>query len=77
MNRQAPPALRTVTLVLGALMIALGLFLALRPLMAPGRPVTNSRWLDMAFALFFLVRGAMNVRSARRARGPGAPPPAA
>ena len=69
--------MRPVALVLGLLMIALGLFLALRPLLAPGRPVTASRWLDIAFALFFLLRGAMNVRSARRPRGPGAPPPAA
>ena len=75
MTRQARPALRTVTLVSGLLMIALGLFLAVRPLVAPGRPVTASRWLDMAFALFFLLRGALNVRSARRARA-GATPPA-
>jgi hypothetical protein len=76
-NRQAPSPLRSVTLVLGLLMIALGLFLALRPLLAPGRPVTTSPWLDMAFALFFLVRGAMNVRGGRRSRGPPAPPPSA
>ena len=74
MTRQARPALRTVTLVIGLLMIALGLFLAVRPLVAPGRPVTASRWLDMAFALFFLLRGALNVRSARRARAGQTPP---
>lgn len=74
MTRQARPALRTVTLVIGLLMIALGLFLAVRPLVAPGRPVTASRWLDMAFALFFLLRGALNVRAARRARAAESPP---
>jgi hypothetical protein len=54
-------------LVLGVLMIALGLYVALRPLVAPGRPLTGRLWLDVAFAALFLLRGAMNVRSARRA----------
>lgn len=53
-------------MVLGAIMIALGAFLAARPLYAPGRPLTPSIWLDLAFALFFVLRGLMNVRAARR-----------
>ena len=53
--------------VLGAAMIAIGAFVAIRPLTgAP--PVTGSRVLDMAFAALFLVRGMMNVRMMRRLR---------
>jgi hypothetical protein len=65
--------------LLGALMIALGAVVALAPLLAPlllHRPsITPSRWLDMVFAFFFIVRGVMNVRLARRidARGGGRP----
>jgi hypothetical protein len=56
----------TFVLVLGLLMIALGLYVAIRPLVAPGPPLTGARWLDVAFAVVFLLRGAMNVQSARR-----------
>ena len=67
---------RTLLLVLGAIMIGIGLFVALRPVMSPGRPLTGQRTLDLIFALFFLLRGAWNVRVALRApRGPVAPPP--
>lgn len=59
---------RVVALVVGIVMIGLALFLIARPFFPPGAPVTNARWLDLAFAAFFLVRGAMNVRSALRAR---------
>jgi hypothetical protein len=55
-----------VTLALGVVMILLGAFVALRPLWAGPRPLSASRWLDAAFALFFLLRGWMNVRLARR-----------
>ena len=67
--------------LLGVLMIALGVVVALAPFLAPHllhRPsVTPSRWLDMIFAFFFIVRGVMNVRLARRvdARGGGRPSP--
>jgi uncharacterized membrane protein HdeD (DUF308 family) len=53
-------------LVLGWVMIALGLFVALHPLWSHGRPVTASIWLDMAFAAVFLLRGVMNIRAKRR-----------
>ena len=59
-------ARRVVVLVLGLIMIGVGLFIAARPLVAPGRPFTASRWLDMVFAFFFLLRGAWNVRTALR-----------
>jgi hypothetical protein len=64
---------RVVALVVGLVMIGLALFLIARPLFPAGGPVTNARWLDLAFAAFFLLRGAMNVRSALRARA-GEPP---
>jgi hypothetical protein len=49
-------------LVLGVAMFALGLFVALRPLWVHA-PVTGARWLDMAFAIVFMLRGAINVRT--------------
>ena len=61
-------ARRVVTLVLGVAMFAIGLFVAVRPLWTPA-PVTGARWLDMAFAIVFMLRGAINIRTvmARRA----------
>lgn len=56
-----------VLLVVGLIMMALGAFVALRPLWAGPRPLTAERWLDVAFAAFFLLRGWMNVRAALRA----------
>ena len=53
-------------IVLGIVMILLGSYVALHPLWAHGRPITGSIWFDMAFAALFLLRGAMNVRGARR-----------
>ena len=62
-------------LVLGLAMIGLGAYIALRPLLDSGRALTGTRWLDMAFAFVFLLRGVMNVQSARRsARGAELPP---
>ncbi len=62
---------RKIALGLGVVMIVLGLVVLGRSFLGDG-PVTTSRGLDVAFALFFVVRGAMNVRVARRA--PPAPP---
>ena len=61
---------QTLKLVLGVVMMVLGAVVALRPLWAPGRPLTGSTWLDVAFAVLFLLRGVMNVQSARRAARP-------
>ena len=70
--RSAPG--RVFLLLLGLIMVGLGLFVAVRPLIAPGRPLTGQRWLDLVFALFFLARGAWNVRVATRTpRGPAGP----
>jgi hypothetical protein len=61
---------QTIKLVLGVVMIVLGVVVASRPLWAPGRPLTGSVWMDMAFAALFLLRGVMNVKSARRVARP-------
>ena len=62
-------------LALGALLILIGIYVAIRPLFGSG-PVTGSRPLDAGFAVFFLLRGVMNLRAARRqsrAAGPDVP----
>jgi hypothetical protein len=59
-----------VALGLGVVMMGLGAFVALRPLWAGPAPLSSSRWLDAAFAFFFLLRGWMNVRSALRTARP-------
>ena len=56
-----------IVLVIGIAMAAIGAFIALRPFWAGPVPMSSSRWLDMAFAAFFLIRGLMNVQGARRA----------
>lgn len=64
-------------LLLGAIQVAVGVFIALRPLVGSGAPLTSTRVLDMAFAAFFLIRGIMNMRTALRTprRDPVPPPP--
>jgi hypothetical protein len=62
------PTRAIVLLVLGALMVGLGAYVAGR-LLAGGAALTGNRWLDGAFALFFLLRGATNLAAARRMRG--------
>lgn len=47
-------------------MFALGLFVAVRPLFTHNAVLTGARWLDLTFALVFMVRGLMNVRSGMR-----------
>ena len=60
-------------LLLGALMFALGVFVAVRPLWTHGAAVTGARWLDVTFALLFMLRGCMNVRGALRRSSQAAP----
>ena len=66
-----------IGLVIGVVMIGIAVFLLARPFFPPGTPVTTTRWLDLAFAAFFLLRGGMNLRAALRARAepPRAEPP--
>jgi uncharacterized membrane protein HdeD (DUF308 family) len=54
-----------IALVLGLLMIALGAFIGVR-LVLGSPPLTRSLPLDCVFALFFVARGALNIRAARR-----------
>jgi uncharacterized membrane protein HdeD (DUF308 family) len=56
------------TFVLGVIMFAIGLFVALRPLWSHNAVSLGSRWLDLTFALVFMLRGAINIRTARRRR---------
>ena len=53
---------------LGIVLLGLGAYVAIRPLWAHGVAITGSRWLDGTFAAVFLLRGVMNVRSARARR---------
>jgi hypothetical protein len=57
---------RTLSLIFGIVMLGLGAYVALRPLWSHGATVTRQRWLDIAFAGFFLLRGGMKVNAARR-----------
>ena len=65
-------------LFLGAIQVAIGVFIALRPLVGSGSPLSSTRVLDMAFAAFFLIRGIMNMRTGlrapRRDPAPSSPP---
>ncbi|MEO6444899.1 MAG: hypothetical protein ABIZ91_08140 [Gemmatimonadaceae bacterium] len=61
-----------IGIAIGAVMVGLGAYIAARTLFMDGAPVTGQRWLDLAFAFFFIVRGAMQY--ARWRRGNAAPP---
>jgi uncharacterized membrane protein HdeD (DUF308 family) len=53
-----------VGLALGVAMFGLGLYVGVRPLWTHNSVVTGARWLDMAFAAVFMLRGVLNVRTA-------------
>ena len=57
-----------ITLVLGVIMFGLGAYVGLRPLWTHNAVVTGARWLDMAFAVVFMLRGVLNVRTALQRR---------
>lgn len=59
----------SIALVLGVVMVALGAWLLVSAFLLRRGPVTSSVWLDLAFALFFILRGGMNLRSGRRHTG--------
>jgi uncharacterized membrane protein HdeD (DUF308 family) len=61
---------RRLAAVIGIAMILCGVAVLVKSFTG-GRPVTGQRFLDVAFALFFFVRGAMQLRIARRPPGPG------
>jgi len=54
----------TIVFVIGIVMMALGAYVVAHPLWSGGHTVTEARMLDAMLALFFLVRGWMNVRTA-------------
>lgn len=55
-----------IALVLGVVMVALGAWLLVSAFVLRRPSITGKPLLDAAFAFFFLLRGAMNVRMARR-----------
>ena len=65
-----------VSLVLGVLLLVGGLAIWARLFVFRQPPATGSMLTDLAFSLFFVVRGAMNLRSASRRprQGIGQPP---
>lgn len=68
MNSPAPaklPARSVATLVLGVAMFAIGLYVAVHPLWSHNATITGARWLDVAFALVFMLRGLVNFRTVR------------
>jgi hypothetical protein len=44
-------------------MLAIGGYIAVRPLWTHNSTVTGGRWLDMAFAAVFMLRGVLNIRT--------------
>jgi hypothetical protein len=54
--------------VLGVLLVGLGAYIALRPLWTHNASLTGQRWLDATFAVVFLLRGLVNIRTARARR---------
>ena len=48
-----------IGLGIGAIMAALGVYIALRALMSGGTPLTGTLGLDLAFAVFFIARGGL------------------
>ena len=53
-----------VSLVLGVIMFGIGVYVGVHPLWTHNSILTGARWLDMAFAAVFMLRGAVNVRTA-------------
>jgi uncharacterized membrane protein HdeD (DUF308 family) len=54
--------------VLGVIMFAIGLFVAFRPLWTHDGVMLGSRALDILFAIVFMLRGVLNVRTALNRR---------
>jgi hypothetical protein len=56
------------TLVLGVVLMGLGAFIGVRPVFTHWAVLTSARWLDVTFALVFILRGWLNVKTALRRR---------
>jgi hypothetical protein len=57
-----------IMLTLGVIMFGIGVFVAVRPLWSPNSAFLGARWLDLTFAAVFMLRGAINVRTALNRR---------
>jgi hypothetical protein len=57
------------TLVLGVILMGLGAFIGVRPVFTHWSVLTSARWLDVTFALVFIFRGWLNVKTALARRG--------
>ncbi len=55
--------------VTGVILFGIGLFVAVRPLFTHNGVLTGARWLDLTFAVVFMLRGVINVRTSLRRRG--------
>ena len=55
-------------LTLGVVMFAIGVSVAVRPLWSHNAVFLGARWLDLTFAAVFMLRGAVNVRTALNRR---------
>jgi hypothetical protein len=64
-----------IVLSIGVVMVVLGVALLVNGFVLRRPHITSSRALDAAFAVFFILRGAMNVRRARRRPAGAAPHP--
>ena len=60
------PARWIITLVLGVVLVAIGVYIAARPLWTHNATLMGARWLDMAVAAVSMLRGAVNIRVALR-----------
>lgn len=47
-------------------MFAIGFYVAVHPLWTHNSVLTGARWLDVAFAVVFMLRGVINVRTVHR-----------
>jgi hypothetical protein len=56
-------------MVLGVVLMVLGAFIGVRPLFTHWAVLTGARWLDVTFAVVFIFRGWLNVRTALMRRG--------
>ena len=72
MSRPPLPLATRLGLVIGAVMVVLGSYVALHPLWSR-EPVTSSRLLDAGFALFFLLKGWWYLRRGWRPAPPSPP----
>ena len=66
MRSRSQKATARVGLGIGAVMAGVGVYLAVRALVFAAPPLTGMVWLDLAFAFFFVVRGALQYARWRR-----------